>query len=190
MRSAREEPMAATYNALAFSALAMFLKGLGFTPSTIKTKEGHEVVFERRHHGDDQLIVLVYTSVALPTKPASDDLDAIIAAAKNTVRKKGKDAIRVCLVCESDRVKAIQEHYGQYKADGRLGLSSAKRIHRAGTEASIFGRIQDRARDMYRLANQMHREAHCTCGAPLFPDTGKCILRGYCPDKPKATEAA
>lgn len=182
--------MAATYNALAFSALAMFLKGLGFTPSTIKTKDGHEVVFERRHHGDEQLIVLVYTSVALPTKPASDDLDALIEAAKSTVRKKGKDAIRVCLVCESDRVLAIQKHYGNYKADGRLGLSSAKRVHRAGTEASIFGRIQDRARDMYRLANQMHRSKHCSCGAPLFPDSGKCVLRGYCKDKTPATEAA
>ena len=167
--------MAATFNAIAFTALAAFLKGLGFTPTTIKTKDGHEVVYERRHHGDEQMIVLVYTSCS-PTGGA--------------VRKKGKDAIRVCLVCESDRVAAMQKHYGSYRRDGRLGLGSATRVNRAGTTESIFARIRSRAQGMYKLANQMHREDHCTCGAPRFPDTGKCVLRGYCPDKPKATEAA
>jgi hypothetical protein len=43
---------------------------------------------------------------------------------------------------------------------------------------------------MYALANAMHKGRlegkTCTCGAPLYPDTGKCVLRGYCPDKEAA----
>lgn len=161
--------MGAVYNAIAFASLATFLKGLGFTPTTIHTKDGHEVVFERRHHGDDQLIVLVYTS-ASPEGVA--------------VRGKGKDAIRVCLVCESDRVASVQRYYGK-KPDGRKGLGKATRVNRVGTTESIFGRIRTRAREMYTLANQMHRGEHCTCGAPRYPDTGKCVLAGYCADKSK-----
>lgn len=151
--------MAATFNALATAALFAFVEGLGFTKTTIKTKDGHEVVYERRHHGDSQMLVLIYTSCS------PDE--------SSTVRKKGSDAIRVCLVCESDRVPG----------NGRLGLSSAKRVHRAGTTGAIFGRIRERAREMYALANQMHRGSRCPCGAPRYPDTGKCVLRGYCPDK-------
>ena len=166
--------MAATYNAIVAMALFTFLESLGFTRTTIRTKDGQEIVYERRHHGDGQLIVLVYTSCS-PTGEA--------------VRGKGKDAIRVCLVCESDRVASVQEHYGK-KPDGRLGLAKAKRVNRVGETAAIFARIRSRAHDMYRLANQMHRGEHCTCGAPRYPDTGKCILRGYCPDKPKAQAAA
>ena len=167
--------MAATFNAVSFVALTAFLKGLGFTPVTIRTREGEEVVFEKRHHGDDQLVVLVYTSCSP---------DAV------SVRKRGSDAIRVCLVAESDRVASVQRYYKNRQQDGRTGLGKAKRINRVGEQDAIFSRIRDRARDMYRLANQMHRGEHCQCGAPRYPDSGNCVLRGYCPDKPKATEAA
>lgn len=166
--------MAATYNAIVATALFTFLESLGFEKTTIMTKDGHEVVYERRHHGDDQLIVLVYTS-------ASPDGAA--------VRGKGKDAIRVCLVCESARVASVQKYYGK-KADGRKGLGKAKRVNRAGETDAIFSRIRSRGHDMYRLANQMHRAEHCSCGAPRYTDSGKCVLAGYCLDKPKATEAA
>lgn len=176
--------MAATYNAIAFTALARHLVNAGFTPTTIYTREGHEVVFERRHHGDDQLVVLVYTSVALRSRPQGTDVGDYIDAAQYAVRGKGKDAIRVCLVAESDHVKAIQERRNYRQRDGRLGLGKAKRINRVGTEQSILDRITDRARDMYRLANKIHLnriEGHgCECGAPTFPDSGKCVLRGYC----------
>jgi len=160
--------MGAVYNALCAGALFAFLEGLGFVQTTIRTKEGHEVVYERRHHGDAQLIVLVYTS-------ASPDGQA--------VRKRGKDAIRVCLIAESDRVALIQKHYGK-KAEGRIGISKAKRVNRAGKTDAIFSRIQQRAREMYLLANRAHRAEHCMCGAPCYPDTGKCMLRGYCSAKP------
>lgn len=159
--------MGAVYNAVAFASLTTFLKGLGFIPTTSRTKDGNEVVFERRHHGDARLIVLVYTS-------ASPD--------GAVVRGKGKDAIRVCLVCESARVAEVQRHHGK-KPDGRKGLGKATRVNRAGTTESIFGRIRTRARAMYTLANQMHRGEHCICGAPRYPDTGKCVLAGYCPTR-------
>jgi hypothetical protein len=168
--------MAATFNALATAALFAFIEGLGFTKTTIKTKDGHEVVYERRHHGDPQMLVLIYTSCS------PDE--------STTVRKKGSDAIRVCLVCESDQVLSFQKAHNYTRQDGRLGLSSAKRIHRAGKTDAIFGRIRTRAQEMYRLANQLHKsriEGHaCSCGAPRYPDSGKCVLRGYCPHKEAA----
>jgi hypothetical protein len=163
--------MAATFNAIPFLALAAFLKSLGFVETTIQTKDGHEVVYERRNARDDHFIVLIYTSCSPDGK---------------SVRKKGADAIRVCLVAESERVKSVQEYYKNANPTGRIGLGKAKRVNRAGTTESIFCRIRDRARDMYKLSNQMIKSERCTCGAPTYPDTGKCILRGYCIDKKKA----
>jgi len=159
--------MAAKYNPIPFTELSKFIEDMGFTRTLVWTKDGHEIVYERPHHGDPQLMVLIYTS----TGPDGD-----------AVRKKGRDAIRVCLICESERVKSIQKHYGYTKADGRLGLARATRINRAGSTPSVFARIKARAREMYVAANRMHREKHCACGAPRFADSGKCILRGYCPE--------
>jgi hypothetical protein len=159
--------MAAKYNAIPLPELAQFIEGLGFTRTLVWTKDGHEIVYERPHHGDPRLLVLIYTS-------CSPDGSA--------VRKRGRDAIRACLVCESAHVATVQKHYGYKKSDGRLGLARAKRINRAGSTASIFARIKARAREMYVAANRMHREKHCKCGAPRFSDSGKCVLRGYCPE--------
>lgn len=169
--------MAATFNALPFKALTAFLMSLDFVERTIKTKDGHEVVYERRNHHDNRFVVLVYTS-------CSPDGQA--------VRKKGSDAIRVCLVAESERVRSVKAYYGDKDHDGRIGLAKSKRVNRAGTTEAIFGRIHDRAREMYRLSNQMINPANarCSCGAPTYPDTGKCILRGYCADKAKKGAAA
>jgi len=171
--------MAATYNAIDAAALFTFLEGLGFVRTTIATKDGHEVVYERQHHGDPNLLVVVYTSCS----PGGE-----------SARKRGKDAIRVCLVCESDQVRAVQKHYNYRRNDGRLGLAKAKRVHRAGTTEAIFGRIHERATAMYRLANQMHRArlkgSHCTCGSPIYPDTGKCVLRSYCRNRPRLAGVA
>lgn len=169
--------MAATFNAIPFLALTTFLKSLGFIPTTIKTKDGHEVVYERRNAHDERFVVLVYTSCSPEGK---------------SVRKKGADAIRVCLVAESERVKAVKKHFGHANHNGRIGLGKAKRVNRAGTTEAIFTRIHERAREMYRLSNQMinPKNKRCSCGAPTFPDSGACILRGYCADKKKDEVAA
>lgn len=157
--------MAALFNAIPFLALSEFLASLGFVARTIVTKEGHEVVFERANEHDPRFIVCVYTSCS-PTGQA--------------VRGKGKDAIRVCLVAQSEQVRQAQVAAGWKLADGRVGLSSATRVNRAGTTDAIFSRIRERARDMYRLANQMIKSVPCECGAPTYPDSGKCILRQNC----------
>jgi hypothetical protein len=160
--------MALTYNPVPRNDFETFLTGKGFEPTTVSTKDGHELVYQRRHHGDAQLIVRIYTSLS-PSGVA--------------VRPKGKDAIRVCLVGESDQAR----EFFSSKTLGVIGLMSAERVNRCGTTESIFKRVLERARELYTEANRMHRGAHCSCGAPCYPDSGKCVLWHVCDTYQAAT---
>lgn len=145
--------MAAQFNAIPFEALNAFLTAKGFIgrqPESLGLK-AHEWVFERANHNDGQLMVVVYTSAV---------------SVKGTVRWCGKDALRVALVADL--------------ADGRrIGLARSKRVNRCGETAAILERLYERMREMYALANQMAKGARCSCGAPRYPDTGKCVRKCY-----------
>lgn len=143
--------MAAIYNPVPFKELAEFLSGLGFQPMPAAGSR-QEVVYQFRHLRDDQLSVRVYTS-CLPDG--------------QLVRGRGQDAIRISLVADSAQA-------------GCVGLASATRVNRAGTTEAIFSRIHTRVREMYRLANRMLLAPRCRCGAPTYPDSGKCVLRRHC----------
>jgi len=144
--------MVAIFNPVTLAEFRDLAEGLGFSEVELSN---HEIVLEREHHGDPQLVVRIYTSVS---------------STGATVRSKGKDAIRVVLLGRSDRV-------------GIVGLKKTKRVNRAGTTQAIYDRIRSRAREMYTVCNQMHRGEHCSCGAPRYPGTSFCVLRDKCPEK-------
>jgi hypothetical protein len=153
MPSPQEDQMAAKFNPVPFATLAALLVSKGFEQKVVRK----EVVFDRAHHGDTGFRVIVYTSCGV---------DGV------AVRKKGKDAIRVCLV------------HGE--GSESIGVMSATRVNRCGTTAAILDRIHTRARDMYREANRMARGSRCGCGAPRYTDSGKCVRRHKCCQKSAA----
>ena len=122
------------------------------------TVVGKELVYTRDNHNDPQLTVKVYTSVT---------------EGHEFVKKKGSDAIRTCLVYTGP--------------DGKTrGVAKTKRVHRSGTDTAIIKRMMERARAMYKLANQMATGGRCKCGGPCWPDSGKCVV---CYSKEKAKPA-
>jgi hypothetical protein len=140
----------ATYNPIPFGDLAAFLVERGFQDRVVNK----EVVFEQANKRNERLVVCVYTS----------------CTPQGVTRGKGKDAIRVCLVADSDKA-------------GRVGVAKSKRVYRVGTTESILTRVLDRARDMYRLSNQIIKSPRCKCGAPTYPTSKRCILNNRCPLK-------
>lgn len=112
------------------------------------TKVGKELVYVRDHHKEPRLHVKVYTSVTV---------------GKANAKKKGADAIRTCLT------------YTDAKGKER-GVGKAKRVFRTGTDSAIVGRMKQRMREMYDLANRMAKGERCPhCGSVRWPDSGKCV---------------
>ena len=109
---------------------------------------GTETIYERANHRCPELIVRVYTSVS---------------AGAATARACGTDAIRACLV------------WIDPKKGDNYGVASATRVHRTGLVVDVIARMMARTREMYALANHMAGNARCTCRAPRYLDSGKCI---------------
>jgi hypothetical protein len=131
------------YNPIDTAILTTALEKAGFTSS----KVGKEVVYIRAHHKESGLRVKVYTSAA---------------SGKESVKAKGKDAIRVCLTYVTPKGK-------------ERGVAKAKRVFRTGTDSAILKRMTDRMRSMYKLANQIAKADRCACGGVRWPDSGKCV---------------
>lgn len=111
-----------------------------------KTKSGNEVVFERGHSYLKDLKIRVFTSVR---------------EGGSVAKAKGTDAIRVVLLLDQE---------------GKLRcVKKSKRVYRTGTEDAVIERTLERAREMYKLANQASHEKRCDCGAPRYPFTKKCM---------------
>lgn len=129
----------------------------------VSTKVGKELVYVRPHHKEPALRVKVYTSAA---------------AGKANVKKKGADAIRTCLTFTTDKGK-------------ERGVAKAKRVFRTGSDSAIVGRMLQRMRQMYDLANKMAKGERCPkCGAVRYPDSGRCVAWcGWKPPKEKAAPA-
>ena len=111
-----------------------------------KEKTGNEVVFERTHSYLKDLRIRIFTSVR---------------SGGSVARAKGEDAIRVVLVLDQE---------GKTRC-----VKKAKRVYRTGTEDGVIERTLERAREMYKLANQASHEKRCACGAPRYPFTKKCM---------------
>jgi len=130
--------------------------------------QGRELVYSRKHHKVATLVVKVYTSV---TATRAQDGEIVLVEQDQTVRRRGGDAIRACLVWEG-------EYGGQPSS---AGLCKATRTFRAGTEKSVLERMLTRMREMYAKANEMAKAINegnvCPhCGSPVYQDTGKCVV--------------
>lgn len=132
------------------------LSAAGFKLSTDRTRDpgrrygqsgwkGKEEVWVFNHRKDPGLEVQVFTSIT----------DG------GSVRSKGADAIRVCLVYKN---KAKQQNPESEEAR-QYGLGSECRVHRTGDIDDIIERTVERARDAYKRANEVERCRHC--GAPM-----------------------
>ena len=131
------------------------LGAIGFTLSGDRTLDpgryygggfkGKEQVYVFKHRKDPGLEVQVFTSVL----------------ESGSVRGKGADAIRVCLIYKN---KAKQQNPESEEAR-QYDLGSGCRVYRTGDIDDIVGRTVERAREMYKLANAVER---CNaCQAPM-----------------------
>ena len=131
------------------------LGAAGFKLSTDRTRDpgrqygggfkGKEEVWVFQHRKDPGLEVQVFTSI---TQGGS-------------VRSKGADAIRVCLVVKN-KAKLADPNSPDAK---QYDLGSECRVHRTGDIDDIVDRTVERARDAYRRANEVERCSRCS--APL-----------------------
>ena len=131
--------------------LTQKLGELGFKLSGDRTRDpgreyggvkGKEDVYVFQHRKDPGLEVQVFTSVT----------------ADGSVRAKGADAIRVCLIYKN---KAKQQ--GTESEEARqYDLGSACRVHRTGEIDNIVERTVERAREMYMAANLVERCQGCS----------------------------
>jgi hypothetical protein len=112
---------------------------------------GKEVVFEIANHREPSLVVRVYTS----TKVGSAQ-----------VAECGKDAIRLVLLHKA--------------ADGSTRpVKKGTRVFRTGTTEAILGRMMERARELYKMANYINEVPRCSkCGSPCYYESKKCVR--YC----------
>ena len=137
------------YNPVPSDVIHAHLTQMGFTEGTA----GNEIIFERANHRLPSLVVRVYTSAMVGSKQ---------------VAGRGKDAIRLVLL-----------HRVEGKKDQPLRPSIEKkdvRVFRTGTTEAILGRITERARDLYRIANWIHATASCKkCGAPCYRNSTYCV---------------
>lgn len=108
----------------------------------------NEVVYERPHNKQPKLKIVVYSSMAV---------------GQDACRDAGSDAIRVCLVWEGKTKKA--------------GIWKAKRVNRTGTPAEVIERTIERAREAYSQANEELKNTCKGCGAPVWADSGRCVVR-------------
>ncbi len=161
------------------------LGAIGFRLSDDRTRDpgrkyggfkGKEQVYVFKHRKDPGLEVQVFTSV----------LDS------GSVRGKGADAIRVCLVYKN---KAKQENPEGAEAK-QFELGSGCRVYRTGDIDDIVSRTVDRAREMYVEANKVDRCQYCQAPMALSKQGKKfcsevCWTKrpGYTP-KASALEAA
>ncbi len=97
-----------------------------------------ERVFERPRTEDGSVRIAVYTSI-------HED--------RGTVRKRGQDAIRVCLVRRS-------------KSGHNVGLVKSKRVNRVGEVEAIVDRMHQRMRDCWVAFKNVQKCAKCN--APKF----------------------
>lgn len=157
-------------------AIEAALNEAGFKPCA----NSGELVYQRAHKSKPALFVKVYTSIALSAEDA---------------HSLGKDAIRVCLVwqriCKTTRkpcewtppclrtwekIAVVCKHCGRTQSQFESkGLVSEARVYRTGSEKKVIGRMLERARDAYATANAT--EVCYTCCAPVYEDSGKCIVR-------------
>jgi putative addiction module killer protein len=131
--------------------LTQKLGEIGFKLSGDRTRDpgreyggfkGKEDVYVFQHRKDPGLEVQVFTSVT----------------AGGSVRAKGADAIRVCLVYKN---KAKQQ--GTESEEARqYDLGSACRVYRTGEIDNIVERTVERAREMYKAANLVERCQDCS----------------------------
>lgn len=131
------------------------LGAIGFTLSGDRTLDpgryygggfkGKEQVYVFKHRKDPGLEVQVFTSVL----------------ESGSVRGKGADAIRVCLIYKN---KAKQQNPESEEAR-QYDLGSGCRVYRTGDIDDIVTRTVERAREMYKLANAVERCNYCQ--APL-----------------------
>ncbi len=98
-----------------------FLISKGFKRNVVHS----EVVYERRHLDNPDVVIRVYTSIQ----------DGAASA-----RGCGKDAIRVSAFLEG--------------ADKTYGLFKAARVYRVTSEEEVMKRLEARMRDAYRRCNQ------------------------------------
>jgi hypothetical protein len=126
-------------------ALTGFLEAKGFQLDP--TGRG-ELVYARTNHNHPHLKVKVYTSLPL---------------VGGDVRGLGKDAIRVCAVYEPPS-----------PARG-WGIGKEPRVYRTGSVDKVLARMLERMQEAYGLCNS-YAKKHCPgCGAPTWPDSGKCL---------------
>lgn len=137
------------YNPVPTEVIHKFLSDMGFT----EVHAGKEIVFERANHRLPTLVVRVYTSAMVGRKQ---------------VAGRGKDAIRLVLL-----------HREEGKKDQPIRPSHDKkdvRVFRTGTTEAILGRIRDRARELYAVANWIAVTPPCKrCGAPCYRDSTYCV---------------
>lgn len=127
------------FNPVPSEVIHSTLEQAGFTQGVA----GKEVVYERTNHHLPSLRVRVYTSARVGSQK---------------VAGCGKDAIRVVLVYRDSSGK---DYPVGKKAD-------RKRVYRTGETSDILDRMLERARDQYRIANKMAKQAPCKCGAPRW----------------------
>lgn len=131
-------------------AILAVLRGADFMEEFVEDKGTKERVFYRPVDGTDGMRVAVYTSIV-----------------GDSVRKVGKDAVRVCGLYRSQRT------------DRERGIVSETRIHRTGTIEAICDRLLDRMRNVYGSVRRAHRCPRC--GAPTFKaKSGKDVCADLC----------
>ena len=151
------------------------LGAAGFKLSTDRTLDpgrqygggwkGKEEVWVFQHRKDPGLEVQVFTSI---TQGGS-------------VRSKGADAIRVCLIYKNKAKQTGTENPEARQYD----LGSECRVHRTGDIDDIVERTVERARDAYKRANEVERCGKCS--APMaMSKAGKAFCSEVCwlPKKP------
>lgn len=103
--------------------------------------KGKEDVYVFQHRKDPGLEVQVFTSVT----------------SGGSVRAKGADAIRVCLVYKNK----IKQKNPEAEEARQYDLGSACRVYRTGDIDNIVERTVERAREMYKAANEVERCPRC-----------------------------
>jgi hypothetical protein len=113
------------------AATESFLSGLGFS----RTVSNNEVVFEKAHEKEANLITKVYTSIRVDS---------------NEARDVGKDAVRISSL-----------YVGK---DKTYGIFRGKRVHRSGSQSAVQDRILSRLADASKRCDEwlMEREAKRT----------------------------
>ena len=117
----------------------------------VRDTVGREVVYERSNHNLPELVVRVFTSAKVGSTAVAD---------------RGKDAIRLILLYRG--------------ATETVCVKKGPRVYRTGNTEDILGRMMERARELYGLANEIALEVHergsCRkCGAPRYP-RGGCVV--------------